>query len=322
MTIEKLPSGSYRVKQMIDGKRYAVTVPYKPSKKEAFDLIQDKIHNRVDNTISFRDAAEEYLRAKSTVLSPSTVRGYRSIMRNLPTWFMDADLAAIDRITCQKLVNEYNVDHSPKSTINVNGFVQTVIHLYYPDANVSVTLPQRVKKNDYIPSHDDVMKVMDELRDTVYYVPLHLAALSLRLSEICALTIDDLNGNVITVNKALIRADGGYVLKPTPKTDASNRVVVLPPELAERIREQGFIYEGYPNQIYKCLTRTSRRLGIPHFSFHKLRHFFASYAHELGYSDSLVMELGGWNSDVMKRVYRHAMNVDEAKQSVASDFSF
>lgn len=34
MTIEKLPSGSYRIKQMYNGKRYSITLNYKPTKKK------------------------------------------------------------------------------------------------------------------------------------------------------------------------------------------------------------------------------------------------------------------------------------------------
>ena len=35
MTIEKLKSGSYRIVQMHEGKRYRVTIDHKPTQKEA-----------------------------------------------------------------------------------------------------------------------------------------------------------------------------------------------------------------------------------------------------------------------------------------------
>ena len=43
MNITKLPSGNYQIREMHNGKRYSVTVPYKPSKKEAQELIRKKI---------------------------------------------------------------------------------------------------------------------------------------------------------------------------------------------------------------------------------------------------------------------------------------
>ena len=67
MTIEKLPSGSYRVKQMEKGKMYSVTIPYKPNKKEAFELIQNKINHVVDESISFKEAAGKYIDVKKNV---------------------------------------------------------------------------------------------------------------------------------------------------------------------------------------------------------------------------------------------------------------
>lgn len=39
MKIEKLPSGSYRIRQQYKGKRYTVITDYKPTQKEATQLI-------------------------------------------------------------------------------------------------------------------------------------------------------------------------------------------------------------------------------------------------------------------------------------------
>ena len=49
------------------------------------------------------------------------------------------------------------------------------------------------------------------------------------------------------------------------------------------------------------------RLGLPHFSLHKLRHYFASSSHAMGIPDAVIMSMGGWKTEiVMKSVYRHA----------------
>jgi integrase len=62
----------------------------------------------------------------------------------------------------------------------------------------------------------------------------------------------------------------------------------------------------------------SEKLGIPRFSIHKLRHFFASYMHQQGFTDKQIQEAGGWHTDhVMKTVYQHAMDVDAAKRRMA-----
>lgn len=323
MNITKLKSGSYRIRQDHNGKTYSVTVPYKPTKKEAEALINEKIANHVDKIASFSDAAEKYIQAKSNVLSPSTLRAYGSMLRSLPEWFTKKDVTEIDNYTMQRVVNEISVDHSPKTVRNVYGFCTACIRLFIPDSSVSATMPQKVHNEPYTPTVEDVKKIFEYAKDSEYYVALRLASLSLRRSEILALTLDDLDGDELTINKAMVEGKDGFVLKPTPKTDASNRTITLPHELADRIREQGYVYKNYPNCIDNYLRRSLPKLGIPFFSLHKLRHFFASYSHELGYSDAVIQSMGGWSTDhVMKSVYRHAMNKDEAKKAIANDFNF
>ncbi len=323
MTIEKLPSGSYRVRQMENGKLYSITLPYKPKTKEAYKLIQNKINRVVDNSMTFQNAAEEYINVKNNVLSPSTIRGYHSVLRNLPQYFLDMDISQIDEYTLQKFINEYAINHTAKTVHNVNGFVMAVLRLFYPKVDIFVTLPQKQRQEKYTPTTEDIKRIMDASRDTKYYIPLFLACLGLRNSEICALTIFDLKGNELTINKALVYGDDGYVVKNVPKTDASNRIIVLPDAVAQSIKEQGYIYDGYPLQIDRHLRRLQKKLNIPSFGIHRMRHFFASYMHDLGYSDAIIQSLGGWATDnVMKSVYRHALNEDSARMQMVSNFDF
>ena len=130
MTIEKLPSGSYRIRQTEKGKRYSLTVPFKPTQKQAFELINEKISHRQSRSVVFQIAAEEYIRIKKDVLSPSTVRGYNAYLRNMPEWFTSMDIADIEDYHLQKLISEHSQAHSPKSVHNLYGFVRAVIRLF------------------------------------------------------------------------------------------------------------------------------------------------------------------------------------------------
>ena len=120
--------------------------------------------------------------------------------------------------------------------------------------------------------------------------------------------------------KALVQNEKKeWVIKKT-KTESSTRTIVIPDHVADMLRTNGF-YEGSPENLYFCLRRAQKRLGMPLFPLHKLRHFFASYMHDLGYSDKQIQEFGGWKtSDVMKTVYQHAMEMDKAKLSMANNF--
>lgn len=320
MTIEQRGS-KYRIKQMVDGKTYTVTVDHKPKKAEAQSLIEAQIRKNPKSVANMKlsDACNAYNTAKSNIISPSTLMSYNSIVRNIPDKY-NIYISNYTSAKIQELSNEWAKNTAPKTVKNRVGYIYTV--LKYHDIEVKQpTTPQNIKKAPYIPTSEEVEKVLAYLKPTRYWVGTMLGVFGLRRSEILALTIDDLQGNVLTVNKALVPSStthSSYVVKST-KTAASIRTVVLPDNVVDRIHEQGFIYEGEPGGLYKALKRAQRDLHIQSFTFHKLRHFFASYAHQNGYTDKQIQEMGGWvdGSRIMKLVYQHAMDMESAKRSMA-----
>lgn len=315
MTIDRLPSGSYRIREMRNGKVYKITLDHKPTKTEARDLIQSKVTSFSNSTL-FYDAADNYIKSKQNILSPATIRGYRTILNNLT--IKDLPIDKITTPVLQSLVNDLALTLSPKTIKNVNGFIVSVLKYYGAEVQ-SPRLPQRIKKEIYIPSEDDVKRILNDVKGTKYEVPFTLATLGLRRSEICALTKDDLKGNILTIDKALVEDENKNWIVKTTKTTDSTRTIIVPDYLADLIREKG-IYDSSPHSLYSKLKCVQDRLGIQRFAFHKLRHFFASYMHNLGYSDKQIQEFGGWKtSDVLRNVYQHAMEMDKTKQSMAED---
>ena len=321
MNITKLKSGSYRIRETRKGKMYAVTVDHKPTQAEARALLDDmEQKNPVllsNRSITFSKAYEGFKETKGAVLSPSTLKGYRTSYRGLPGWFCDMQIAYIEPRHIQKVVNDFSVDHSPKTVKNLHCFISTVLRLY-GHKDTSVTLPQAQQAAFYIPSKEDVSRLLKAVSGTRYEVPIRLGIYGLRRSEIMALTPADLSpDNVLTIDKALVEGEAGSVLKST-KTTQRTRTIVLDPELADLIRQQGTVYDGSSSRLTMAVTAYEDAAGIPHFSLHKLRHFFASYMHELGFSDKQIQAAGGWSTDmVMKRVYTHAMEMDEAKKKMS-----
>ena len=321
MNIEKLKSGSYRIVQMENGQRFRITVDHKPSKAEAIRLIAERFHNTVTKDMSFSDACNAYIASKDAILSPSTRREYLSTMRNLPETLMRLRLSQITTMTVQKVVNDMSKGRSPKTVANYSGFIMSVLKASDVDIKPP-QLPQKEKKSSYIPTEEDIKAVFEQIKGTKYEVPLTLAAFGLRRSEICALTIDDVKDCRVTINKALVQNDKKeWVIKKTKTTD-STREIIIPEALYALIQAQGHVYNGMPDTLYKELRKAQDRANTPHFSLHKMRHFFASFMHQKGYTDKQIQEAGGWKTDnVLKTVYQHALDMDKAKKRMSADIS-
>lgn len=321
MTIEQLPSGKYRARLMKNGKVYRITYDTKPTKRQAEADLYEMISKKDDapkSKLTFAEASEKYIDMKRNILSPSTIRDYSKYCQRMPAWFPSLPIDDISQIEINKVVNEISADKSPKTVRNYHGFISAILGTFRPQLKICTTLPQKRKNEPYIPSDDDVKRLLSALEGTEFYIPVVLACYGMRRGEICALTLEDIEGDVVHINKAIAQNEHNeYVVKST-KTTESERDIMIPLEIADMIRQQGYVYKGYPNSIICKITKVQDSLGIPHFSLHKLRHYFASKM--LTITDTkTVQALGGWKTDnVMKAVYAHSMKEEQEKAKRAA----
>ena len=310
-TITKLKSGNYRIRKNYDGETYSVTLNYCPSQKEADRILYEMISKQAKpvGPILFKTAAEEYIDMRRPVLSPSTIRGYMSDFRCIDKKTLETKISKFDSNRVQSIINEMiGQGLSPKTIKNRVTFVICVIKSKRPELVINVNFPKKNKEEPYIPSDEDYAALLQYAQGTPYEIPLYLAGMGLRLSEICALSIEDLTEDGINITKAKLRDENGdYLIVDRNKTEKSRRFVALPKDLIDMIKKQGYVYKGYPNQITRFIYKAVKKLNLNYFSIHKLRHYFATKAHSLMIPDSSILETGGWSSDhVMKSVYRHA----------------
>lgn len=319
MKVEHISKNTYRVRKQYKNNQYTLFFNHKPTEKE-ITLKLSELYNQGMFTGQKKGTVgqymNEYISIKSNVLSPSTIRGYIQMINMFPQWILNKNLYDLTQSDIQKCINDYATSHKPKSVKNLNGFIVSVLKMFRPQFRCTTTLPQRTPPDMILPSQDEVMQIISNLEGTEYHIPIQLACLGLRKSEICALTLSDLDGNVLTINKGLVTdKDNLLIVKDMPKTVSSIRKIYIPDRLAEEIREKGYIYKGYPNNILRALHRTQDKLSIPRFRLHDLRHFYVSYAHSMGMSDADIMAAGGWHTDdVMKRVYRHSLDREKKEQ--------
>ena len=210
MEIEKLPSGSYRLRQRVDGQRYSVTIDHKPSKKEAIELLAEVMKDVVVDKTSFRAAANKYISIKENVLSPRTVREYKLYIDRLPEWFTSMQVSSMSADTVQQCVNELALNFSPKTVRSLHGFLSAVLRRARPHMTLNTTLPKLQKKSLYIPKKEDLKAILEVAEGTQYYIPIRLGCYGLRRGEICALELSDLtDDNVLHITKDLVQTSKG-----------------------------------------------------------------------------------------------------------------
>lgn len=313
MKLEQLPSGSYRVKKMVKGVTYRVTFDHKPSQKEIALALAERIQDEGVNSGSFYRYACEYINNKKGVVSPATIRTYNTKLDQISEEFKNENIHEIDSNIVQREISLFAIDHAPKTTKTLYGFISSVLAAYRPNLKLRVKLPQNIARDVYEPNNNDIKRLLERAENTEYSIAFQLGILGCRRGEICAASIDDLDGNNLWIHRSKVY-NGKWTVKESPKTDASNRIIPLPESLANQIRAQGYIYNNHPNALNKAIHRYQKQLGIPEFKFHALRSYFASYAHSLGIPDADIMAIGGWETDtIMKKVYRKSMEESKKK---------
>ena len=346
-TGKKLPSGSWRCQvfshyeetKQSDGttkkkrvyKSFTSDDPSPKGKRlveqEAAIFAAEKDTHAKKCNITFEDALARYIETKDPVLSPATTRGYRVISHTLNTefpWFCKKIIDNISQSDIQKLINQDSASRTPKTVRNHHGIISAVLKMFRPNFALNTTLPQKVQPNLYIPSDADIKRLMAAVKDTELEIPVMLGAFgTMRRGEICALTVNDIDGDLIHVHQAVFEDSQGRLGLKAPKTTSSDRYVDVPDFVINKIRQKGYITKLKPHSITIMFDRALRQNNIPHFRFHDLRHYSASVQHALGIPDAYIMKRGGWSSDsVLKSVYRHALSDREKEMNTIANTHF
>lgn len=277
---------------------------------------------------TFRSAMEDYIQSRVPVASPSTTRTYLSYQKRLNgrhAWFTALYLDRIRTNDLQKLVSEFSAAGLASKTIHsYMGFIEAV--LIYNGRNVKQAhLPEMQRKSPAVPDADLIQAMLHDVKGTSVEIPFRLALYGLRRGEICALDpLEDLNGTVLHVHRSMayMPLKAGETVRErvvkSPKTPQSDRYVSIDADLAEMIRSLTSVTHYAPDKLSQKMSQFIKQYN-PEFHMHTLRHFFASYLHEQGVPDADILAAGGWKTDnVMKSVYRQALNSKRASDAISS----
>lgn len=310
---KKLKSGNWRVLAYDytdeNGKRHYKSFTA-PTRKQAEYMAAEYSLNRKDSSyedMTVAEAYERYISSKSSVLSPATIAGYIRSKNNHFKKLMPIKLSKLNSKHIQIAVNEMAVDHSPKTVRNAHGLLHSVIKTYCTNFEFNTTLPQKIKPNYIIPTTEEINKLL-EVSDNKIRVPILLASNGgLRRSEICALTVDDFSDIGVTVNKAVVYDKNNDTVTKTTKTLAGTRFVPLPQNVIAEARKWEY-FGCTPSTLSNWYHKARKKADIPIFSFHKLRHYFASELHAQGIPDKYIAEVGGWETvEMLQKIYQHTL---------------
>jgi integrase len=274
------------------------------------------------------EAIDLYIDSKDGVLSPTTISNYRICRRNYLQTLMDVPIKNINTSVIQQAINAESKKvsgkthrrRSPKTLANAHGLLSAAIKMQDPDFVLRTTLPARPKQILEFPPVSDICAAV---KGTDVELPAVLAIwLSFSVSEIRGIQVTAIKDGCVTVCESVVQVEGKAVSKKATKAFERTRKHELPPYIMHLIEQTpawksgaGYIETRSGKAITCRFQRVMKNAGLPHMTFHQLRHVNASVMHALNVPDLYAMERGGWKTkSTLNRVYQHTLSAERQAQ--------
>jgi len=242
--------------------------------------------------------------------------------------------------------------YSAKTIVNIHGVltkalkhasaVQRLIPFNPCDG---VVLPKVEDFDAFVPTQEQMEKLMNTMRDSRYYEAILAdALLGIRRGECLGLFWSDLNfvTHEILIQRALIYDEKTHQLTlKDPKSKSSRRTLQMPPEMETVLKElkkkrarieieraDVFIRSPFvfvtedgkpirPTTLSKEFKEIATAAGVPQMRLHDLRHTVTTYLLRAGLSPRAVQGVLG-HKDARFTMKRYAHILDEDKKQAAS----
>jgi len=258
-------------------------------------------------------------------------------------------LQKLDHIVCQEFVNEMHEKGYARNTIDrvvtmLKKALDKAVQYKLIRENYmrQVTLPRVVKKAKEIWTAKQAIQFLKATEDKRFHCVYALALLTgMRQGEILGLRWRDIDfeRRIISINQTLTHY--GKTIKSGAKTAAGIRTIAMPNLLITILKKQYEKYDElkqklgekfidmdlvifnlsngktvFPSNLTKIYTADVKRAGLPHITFHSMRHTHATMLIEQNVNVKLISErLGHSKIGVTLDTYSHV--IPSMQQEVA-----
>lgn len=284
------------------------------------------------NNKSFNQNIDEWLHTKELLLKKSTYTHYFNIIeKHLRPYFGKLNLYQIN----ESIINQYIFEKINQDKLNISTVNQTLIILNSIlkslNHNLDIKLPKIKKKGVKVFKKNEIEKLENYIFSNVngyslgILISLHTG---LRIGEICALKWKDidLNNETITVRHTISRVKNQNseksktkLIMDAAKTDCSIRVIPINKILKKYLEKSKKSYSNNyfiitnsnkitdPRTLYNNYKRILSYCHISNYTYHTLRHTFATKCCKLGLDPKSLSEiLGHSNVKTTLSIYVHS----------------
>lgn len=273
---------------------------------------------------------------KDGAIRPVTMKKYQMAYQWLLKLVPDLKISDLDRISYQKLLNDYAINHERQTTMDFHHHLKCAILdavdegliLHDPTRKAIIKGKQpREKKTKFLNQYE-LHKLLDDLNLSpeinMDWLILLIAKTGIRFSEALAITPRDFDfgHQLLSISKTWdYKGAGGFL--PTKNRSSIRKIpldwqtVIQFSELIRNSPPDAPIFVNgkiYNSTINDLLSRHCRNAKIPVISVHGLRHTHASLLLFAGVSiASVARRLGHSNITTTQKTYLHIIQELESK---------
>lgn len=321
----KKTSSGWRIQLRIGGQSIPVTADTPKECKRQAALIKAEAQAAAKPvkkcSLTLSQAIDAYIASLPPDISPATLRSYRSIQKNRFPSLMQKQISSISTDDLQQALNDALATQARKTVKNSFDLVKSILSVngMTIPRNLPIDRRDRKKAAPVWLEPDEIKRFVAAAKDDPLCVPMLLALMSMRISEIDALFWEN-----IPPHPEFIRTSGVRIMdekhqwttRSEQKTTESDRSVpLLIPELRAAIdrdrKPSGKLLEVHQMTLRRAVECTCDRAGVKRVTVHQLRYSFASLSAHLRIPAEISMEIGGWSNDkIMKEIYTHIARSD------------